>query len=143
MTMSSKGISPLIAAVLLIAFTMAVASLFAQWAPTLMENAQGNTANRSQQIQECARYGIDIVSANATSATISQNNGPEGMGSLVTTWRFNNSAPEQDRSGTIDKVQGITTVAWNQTNQEDKILDEVEAVSESCQTVQAVYDPAE
>jgi len=31
--MNKKGISPLIAAVMLIAFTMAVGSIFAQWTP--------------------------------------------------------------------------------------------------------------
>jgi len=137
--MSSKGISPLIAAVLLIAFTMAVASLFAQWAPTLMENAQGNTANRSQQIQECARYGLKIETGNSTHATIKQTNGPDAMGNLVTTWRYNDTTPQQNRDGSIDQVQGITTVSVSGT--ENNNLDQIEVVSESCQTVQAVYDP--
>lgn len=135
--MKSKGISPLIAAVLLIAFTMAVASLFAQWAPRLMNQAQGDTTNRTQQIQDCSRYGLDIVDANSTHATIQQVSGDDGIGDLITTWRYTDANPEQNRNGAISEAQGITTV--NVSAGDGNTLDEVSVASSSCDTVTAVW----
>lgn len=135
--MNRKGISPLIAAVLLIAFTMAVASLFAQWAPRLMNQAQGDTTNRTEQIQDCSRFGMDIVDANETHATIQQTSGPDPVGDIITTWRFTDATPQQNRDGNIGQTQGITTVNISGTG--SNTLDEVEAVSVDCDTVTAVW----
>ncbi|MFB6190824.1 MAG: archaellin/type IV pilin N-terminal domain-containing protein [Candidatus Nanohaloarchaea archaeon] len=97
--MKRKGISPLIAAVLLIAFTMAVASLFAQWAPQLIKSAQGDTKNQSQQIQRCSGLGIEIVQADLSSTpasiTIQQTRGDSAIGNLSVTW-FYSSGPIQN-----------------------------------------------
>ena len=135
--MKSKGISPLIAAVLLIAFTMAVASLFAQWAPRLMNQAQGDTTNRTEQLQNCARYNIDIVNGNNTHATIQQTDGPDGIGDLIVTWRYSDSNPLQNRNGNIGSVQGIETV--NASDGSGNTLSEISASSSDCQTVTATY----
>lgn len=133
--MKRKGISPLIAAVLLIAFTMAVASLFAQWAPRLMNQATGDTSNRTAQLQDCSRYAIDIDFANDTHARVVQNRGPDGIGDIIVRWNYEGQAPKINRSGTIGQIQGTSTVTSNTTG----TLEEVIATSSACQTVQSSY----
>lgn len=111
--MKRKGISPLIAAVLLIAFTMAVASIFAQWAPQLIQNAQGDTTNQSQEIQRCSGVNLQIVRdvSNATSVTVQQTSGDSGVGELSATFFYGNtpvqpsgthSIPQNEPRGAIN-----------------------------------------
>lgn len=59
---SRKGISPLIAAVLLIAFTMAVGSIFAQWAPNLLQSIQQDTSEDAVDITRASNLGLEIMS---------------------------------------------------------------------------------
>jgi len=94
--MKRKGISPLIAAVLLIAFTMAVASIFAQWAPQLIQDAQGDTSERAQEIQACSDITMEVISADGTNATIQQKTGNNAAGNVIVTWFYNDgSQPDQ------------------------------------------------
>lgn len=93
--MKSKGISPLIAAVLLIAFTMAVASLFAQWAPQLIKSAQGDTKNKSDEIQKCSAQTVDILDADEDNATVQQTTGDSAIGNVSVTWYFDSKDPIQ------------------------------------------------
>ena len=89
--MKRKGISPLIAAVLLIAFTMAVASIFAEWAPGLVEDAQGDTSNTSQELQSCVSVTLDIKEdlTNATSIQVQQDPGTDrAAGALSATFLY-------------------------------------------------------
>ena len=119
--MRRKGISPLIAAVLLIAFTMAVASLFAQWAPQLIQNAQGDTTNRSQQIQKCSGITLEFVSANAENATIQQATGQEAVGDVQVTWLYENEGPQQS-TVSIDQTRGVNqTTGGSSTGTLDKV----------------------
>lgn len=94
--MKRKGISPLIAAVLLIAFTMAVASLFAQWAPELMEEAQAETQEDAGDLTDCSQLIIDISSADAENATISQTAGTDSIGDIQMTWFYDDHDPVQE-----------------------------------------------
>lgn len=55
-----KGISPLIAAVLLIAFTMAVGSIFAQWAPNLLQGIQEGTTEDANRISSCTDARLSV-----------------------------------------------------------------------------------
>ncbi len=57
-----KGISPLIAAVLLIAFTMAVAGIFSQWAPNLIQSIQSETSQDAVDITRASKLGLEIMS---------------------------------------------------------------------------------
>lgn len=63
---SKKGISPLIAAVLLIAFTMTIAAILATWAQTFGEERLGEASERAETAIECPRINLDIESANFT-----------------------------------------------------------------------------
>jgi len=65
--MNKKGISPLIAAVMLIAFTMAVGSIFAQWTPQLIQNAQQGVTEDTKSITSAARSNIEIVETSYSS----------------------------------------------------------------------------
>jgi len=87
----SKGISPLIAAVLLIAFTMAVASLFAQWAPQLIQEAQGDTSNQSAEIQRCSGIIVEVTDGSTSQATIQQTSGENPAGNVSVTWYTSDS----------------------------------------------------
>ncbi|MFB6189983.1 MAG: archaellin/type IV pilin N-terminal domain-containing protein [Candidatus Nanohaloarchaea archaeon] len=104
--MKRKGISPLIAAVLLIAFTMAVASLFAQWAPQLIKSAQGDTKNQSEQIQRCSGVIVEIQSGSSSSATIQQTSGDNPVGNLSVTWFYQSNSPAQTYVS-IDSNRGV------------------------------------
>ena len=99
--MMRKGISPLIAAVLLIAFTMAIASIFAQWAPELMEDAQGDTSEQAAAIQDCSQINLEVTSvdadneANEYSVTASQTAGQAGAGEVTISLFFEERGPVQ------------------------------------------------
>lgn len=99
--MERKGISPLIAAVLLIAFTMAVASLFAQWAPQLIKSAQGDTTNKSATIQRCSQNVMEVTQGNSTHVTVQQVAGESGVGNVSFTWFYQDAPPAQGY-GTFD-----------------------------------------
>ena len=112
--MKRKGISPLIAAVLLIAFTMAVASIFAQWAPQLMEDAQGDTTERANEIQSCSDRTLDVSSNDGgESVTITQTGGTEGIGNLTATFYYESESARQastDMNNDIEESRGVTTL---------------------------------
>lgn len=113
--MKRKGISPLIAAVLLIAFTMAVASIFAQWAPQLMNEAQGDTSERAQDIQRCSDRTMDLSAQhdnndNVESVTIAQTGGSDGVGWMTVTWYYENSEPLQNTTS-INESRGVSQVS--------------------------------
>lgn len=115
--MKRKGISPLIAAVLLIAFTMAIASIFAQWAPQLMQDAQGESKEKAKSIQECSDRTLDVeVDTSDNTATIQQTGGNEGVGNLTLTWRWQNNDPTQNTTDATTQISrdnpvGITTIS--------------------------------
>lgn len=107
--MKRKGISPLIAAVLLIAFTMAVASLFAQWAPQLIQNAQGDTSNRTDEIQECSSVSLELINPSVNQTTVRQATGDKDIGNVSVTWFYNNNDPLQNYTtlsgvGSADRI---------------------------------------
>ena len=61
--MRRKGISPLIAAVLLIAFTMSVAAMLTAWVTTFTEERTSSVSNRSEQVFQCSYGGLSIYDA--------------------------------------------------------------------------------
>jgi len=133
--MRRKGISPLIAAVLLIAFTMAVASLFAQWAPQLIKNAQGDTAERATTIQDCSGVSISILDgANATAATVQQETGQTAVGNVSVTWQYDSGSPVQTYTQ-INSNRGLGNAYDNTGN--GNTLTQVTATPVSCEGASA------
>lgn len=125
----------MIAAVLLIAFTMAVASIFAQWAPQLMEDAQGDTTEQAQTIQACSDRTLDVSSSNGgDTVTVSQTGGTEGVGNLTVTFYYANNDPTQNSTtddsslSGISNSRGVVTIdsanaAWDVTRVEAQPVD--------------------
>ncbi|MFB6213122.1 MAG: archaellin/type IV pilin N-terminal domain-containing protein [Candidatus Nanohaloarchaea archaeon] len=139
--MKRKGISPLIAAVLLIAFTMAVASLFAQWAPQLMQNAQQDTSNTSQELQRCTGLNIQVAQADLSSTpasiTIQQTTGDQGIGDLKVTWFYSNGPVQNDTS--IDSPRGTAVIYGDGSGGS---IDEVRVSPTNCQGASTIsYTP--
>lgn len=58
-----KGVSPLIGAVLLIAFIMAIAGILTTWMTSFTEDQAGDIENRSGQMVQCTYAGMDITNA--------------------------------------------------------------------------------
>lgn len=59
-----KGVSPLIASVLLIAFTMSVAVLFSPFASNLIQDIQSGTSQKAVDVQRASKLGIEIEEVN-------------------------------------------------------------------------------
>jgi flagellin-like protein len=55
-----KGVSPLIAAVLLIAFTMAVAAILTAWVTTFTQEQTQTVENQSDQVIECSYASLSV-----------------------------------------------------------------------------------
>ncbi len=66
-TPTRKGISPLIAAVLLIAFTMAVAAILTAFVTTYTQETTSEVGNQSSELVQCAQANIDILGVNDSS----------------------------------------------------------------------------
>ncbi|PSG99806.1 MAG: hypothetical protein BRC28_02745 [Nanohaloarchaea archaeon SW_4_43_9] len=129
--MKRKGISPLIAAVLLIAFTMAVASIFAQWAPQLMEDAQGDTTERANEIQDCSDRTLEVdADLDNAQATITQTGGTEPIGNLTATFYYDDgSSPTQKTTRINDSSRGVTSLTINNPS----TLREIQVQPTECQ----------
>lgn len=63
-----KGISPLVAAVLLIAATMSIAGILAYWAASFVRSRTETMGNETQALERCtgANFGIILNTFNAT-----------------------------------------------------------------------------
>jgi len=59
----SKGISPIIAAVLLMAVTLSVISIFSSWAPNLVKDVTDETTNSTLHTISCEKAQVSIQSA--------------------------------------------------------------------------------
>ena len=77
-----KGISPLIAAVLLIAITVAIATLVTGWVSSVTRSTQASVENRTTEATNCASAAISIddvyvqdVGATATVNVVVRNTG--------------------------------------------------------------------
>lgn len=60
---SSKGISPIIAAVLLVAVSLGVVGVFSGWAPELIQSLTQSTSDTADRRIECDQASIEISSA--------------------------------------------------------------------------------
>lgn len=69
-TPGEKGISPLIAAVLLIAFTMTIAAILATWAQTFGRGRLKEAGEKGKQAIECSALSIRVESAAFSNNTI-------------------------------------------------------------------------
>lgn len=132
------GISPLIAAVLLIAFTMAIAGLMATWATSFSEQ-------RLQSARSCA-LALDVLDLDFNAGTITvrvvNNNNRENMTDLKASLIYDNpqknkdDLPLKDYSGKsqLGPTERMTVIIpTNDTARPRKI----EVVSGTCPSVPA------
>lgn len=61
--MRRKGISPIIASVLLIAVSLSVAGIFSGWAPTIVQTFTESTEETADQRIECDQASVEMYSA--------------------------------------------------------------------------------
>lgn len=83
-----KGVSPLIAAVLLIAFTMAVAAILTAWVTTFTQEQTDALGNKSEEQIDCSFGQISIFSSddnvNWVNASV-ENNGQKDFSNVSLT----------------------------------------------------------
>lgn len=83
--MIRKGISPIIASVLLLAVTLAVVGIFSGWAPELVEGVTESTENSTYETIACNEASIEFRSAyyDGSSVTVSlRNSGSEDLSDI-------------------------------------------------------------
>lgn len=123
-----KGISPLISAVLLIAFTMGVAGLFSQWAPQLMEESQEESTNTSGELRSCSKVAFDITEGDGTSVTVQQIKGERAAGNLSATWFYTDGSITQGYGEMSSPRDTITISSGSSVS-----IDEIKVQSLECQ----------
>jgi len=131
-----KGISPLIAAVLLIAFTMAIAGLFSQWAPQLIQESQRDTTNSSDELRKCSQVLLQINDADGSEAVVQQTYGEEVAGNISVTWQYSDGTIVQ-QFDEITNTRGTVTVSSGDSGD----IDEVRAEAVNCQGSPATTYP--
>ena len=93
--MSNKGISPLLASVLLIAVTVAIATLVAGWLSTTVRTTQTTVSNRTLEATECSSASITIedvymdAGRNASQRIVVRNSGQSDSLQIVSAQLYN------------------------------------------------------
>ena len=127
----SKGISPIIAAVLLVAVSLGVVGIFSGWAPQLIQTLTDSTTNTTEHRIDCDRASMEIMSSTYDSGdtiTTVRNRGRTDL-SNVTAIGFINEQLEGQDSNSIP--QG-SVESFNISGSE---VDVIEVVSEDCGSV--------
>lgn len=99
LTAAQKGISPLVATVLLIAFVVAVAGVIAAWSTTFAKEQTSLVGEQASLAVNC-QYGkvnmksLKFASASSTLGGIIENNGQISLGSMSLSVVYQNSTSE-------------------------------------------------
>lgn len=108
--MSNKGVSPLIASVLLIAFVMAIASLFASFATDVFNQPTKETTERANELTRCSSAIVQVDdTSNASEIFLSQTNGDNPVANMSVITQFNGGGAIQNYTS-IDTRSGFTTL---------------------------------
>jgi flagellin-like protein len=83
-----KGISPILASVLLLAVTISVAGVFSGWAPSLAQTVTEQTGNQTEQRLACNQASAEFISVNYDSGNSEvnlalRNDGGEDFSELI------------------------------------------------------------
>ena len=86
--MVRKGISPILASVLLLAVTLSVAGVFSGWAPDIAKKVTDQTTNNTEHQLNCNKASAELISATYNSsgndvAITLRNNGREDLSNLI------------------------------------------------------------
>ncbi len=131
-----KGISPLIASVLLLAVTLSIASIFSGWGPDIVRTVTDETGNQTEQTISCNQASLSIESAkyftgDGETSVVIRNTGTSNLDEvLVSAWQDN--LPMEDAEETVEVDRGdFETINLTTTSGPDRI----EAFSRQCSDV--------
>lgn len=128
-----KGISPLIAVIMLIAFTMIVAGILAGWATTFV-------TQQREELQFCARAQLLIQNANYNDTTGNLvvalfNTGDVPLRGFVARMTYENNTVVSERTG-LDDLEIISQDIKTVTLSTDDTLEKVVIQSLQCRGAQ-------
>lgn len=127
----SKGISPIIAAVLLVAVTLGVVGVFSGWAPQLIQSLTESTTNTTEHRIDCDRASLEIMSATYDSgdtiATV-RNRGRTDLSNVTVIGFVNDQLSGQDSNN----IPQGSVESFNISGSEADII---EVVSQDCGSV--------
>ncbi|PSH01972.1 MAG: hypothetical protein BRC27_00220 [Nanohaloarchaea archaeon SW_10_44_10] len=135
--MERKGISPIIASVLLLAVSLAVVGIFSGWAPKLAQDVTQSTSNSTYETIACNEASVEIRSAYYDSAsnnvTLSvRNDGDENLTSLSLV-AFDDDQRILNKTTDVSIVRGaISEETISKVNSEPAYI---EALSTNCGSV--------
>ncbi len=113
--MSSKGVSPMIAVVLLIAFTIAVGGIMSVWLTGYATTTQEAVENTSTDQVKCAGTYIDVISVTSTGVIIT-NRGSQPI-STIQCYTSDGTAIPQDAGGFGGLSSGVSnSTTWERVS---------------------------
>lgn len=110
--MNSKGISPMVATVLLIAFTVAVGGIVSVWLTGFTNDTTGSVESASSNQTKCAGIFIDIISVSETSFMI-MNPGAQAIND-ISCYSGNGTLITSDTIGL--SAGGINSTFWTRND---------------------------
>ena len=129
--MSNKGISPLLASVLLIAVTVAIATLVAGWLSTTVRTTQTTVSNRTLEATECSSASITIedvymdAGRNASQRIVVRNSGQSDSLQIIAAQIYNTT-------GGNFSAQSLPITNFNRGNVTTLVVDPNNTVIDSC-----------
>ena len=119
-----KGISPLIAAVLLIAFTMGIAGIAGPYFTQLMQQTTGNQDDKTDSILKASKAGFEIIDSTYSSSDETIEITIQNTGSIpienYTVSAFGDDAKQIRLNETLDQRE-VKTVKLNSSSAPDQI----------------------
>ncbi|MDY6761920.1 MAG: archaellin/type IV pilin N-terminal domain-containing protein [Candidatus Nanohaloarchaea archaeon] len=131
---SRKGVSPLIAAVLLIAFTMAVAAILTAWVTTFTQEQTSQLGNQSAQQIDCNFGQIDVFSRESSTRWVNislENSGRVDLTNISVTAVAGGSVLGTEYIGNLSSGQIDDAAVFTDGTDPD----EVRAASKECPRV--------
>lgn len=142
-----KGISPLIAAIVLLAFTIVIASIGSKFFIGFSKERKIETEQKGEKTMDCSEVLIEIDSDSITDNTpnnvslILENNGEVSLGSLIIT-TFNNTAvvngnatPSSISSASVERIRTNKTVGGG--------LNKISVSSRDCPGMKSIVEKSD
>lgn len=108
--MPRKGISPILASVLLLAVTISVAGIFSGWAPNIANTVTGEAENQTTHRLDCNKASAQLISATYNSSGNNdvditlRNDGREDLEQLIlAAFDENDSLMKQEANVSLNK----------------------------------------
>ncbi|MFB6292045.1 MAG: hypothetical protein ABEI58_01475, partial [Candidatus Nanohaloarchaea archaeon] len=97
-------------------------------------DAQGDTKNRSAEIQRCSGLTMEVISGDVNSTTFQQVSGEGYIGNVSVTWFYKSSDPIQNETR-IDSNREAVRVAHKMgaTGNGPRVLDEIRIQPTNCE----------